>query len=91
MKLDEIVALIEKAGFKSKAEGRGIGSFEGYQVMHFEKDIYKEFQCIQLAFTDIKKDAVTASFSINVPLKLRDAVYEIMNEPAVSTEHTLKM
>lgn len=93
MKLEKIIALIEKAGFKYKAAGKRVGVFEEHEVSHYEKgiDIDRDPQFIQLALPKGEKERVNVSFSLNVPSKLRDEVYAIMNEPADEVENTLGM
>lgn len=91
MRLEKIIALIEKAGFKFTIEGKGCGLFEGHQISHFEKGANRNPQLIQLALLDAKKDIVGVTFSINVPVKLRDEVYAIMNEPTATVENKFGM
>ncbi len=91
MKFEKIVDLIKTAGFTFINEGRGIGAFEGYQAFHYSKGLARNTQCIQLAQLDIQKDIVGVVFSNNIPEKLRDEVYVIINEPTSKDEIALTM
>ncbi|KTD55216.1 hypothetical protein Lsai_2808 [Legionella sainthelensi] len=85
MKYKKIKALIEKAGFYYVGEGRGFGLAEGRNVAYYQKDNYgvaKQLQSICLATNQDDEENILPIFSLNVPEKLRDAVYEIMKEPS---------
>ncbi|KTD63667.1 hypothetical protein Lsan_1100 [Legionella santicrucis] len=85
MKYKKIKELIEKAGFYYVDEGRGIGLAEGKNVAYYQKDSYgvtRQQQSICLATDKENEEDILPIFSINVPEKLRDAVYEIMNAPS---------
>ncbi|ARB93091.1 hypothetical protein A6J40_13305 [Legionella longbeachae] len=85
MKYKKIKALIEKAGFYYVGEGRGFGLTEGKNVAYYQKDSFgvrKQQQRIWLATDQDNEENIVPIFSINVPEKLRDAVYEIMKEPS---------
>lgn len=95
MKYKKIKALIEKAGFYYVGEGRGFGLAEGKNVAYYQKDnfdVAKQQQRICLATNKDNEENILPIFSINVPEKLRDAVYEIMKEPSeefIPAQHAL--
>ncbi len=79
--ITEIETLLKKAGFTYVGNGRGLGEFEKYENHLYHKNVYSSIQQIQLAM-DRENDTVRPVFSKNVPIELRDSIYELMKNPS---------
>ncbi|CZG20899.1 TPA: hypothetical protein ACJ5DT_000812 [Legionella pneumophila] len=75
--ITEIETLLKRAGFTYVGNGRGLGEFEKYENHLYHKTVYGSIQQIQLAM-DRENDTVRPVFSKNVPVELRDSIYDIM-------------
>ncbi|AMP88987.2 TPA: hypothetical protein F7Z80_06565 [Legionella pneumophila] len=79
--ITEIETLLKRAGFTYVGNGRGLGEFEKYENHLYHKNIYGSIQQIQLAM-DRENDTVRTVFSNNVPVELRDSIYDLMKNPS---------
>ncbi|HAU1152422.1 TPA: hypothetical protein JBI12_10820 [Legionella pneumophila] len=75
--ITEIETLLQKAGFTYVGNGRLLEGFEKYENHLYHKTVYGSIQQIQLAM-DRENNTVRPVFSKNVPVELRDSIYDIM-------------
>ena len=91
MKFEKIEQFLHKAGFQFIQEGIGFGAVKGRPAYLYQKNISGNTpQMIQLTTASENKDDVYPIFSINVPQKVRDSIYNILNDRVIEQEHVME-